>query len=52
MSFLRGEDNGRWDCMEIEIKRLQMNITKEIWKAGKEEMEKQYVKKIGRYNEI
>jgi hypothetical protein len=31
-----------------------MNITKEIWKSGKEEMEKllQYVEEIGLYNGI
>jgi hypothetical protein len=37
-----------------DIKRLQINITKEIWKGGKEEMEKllQYVKEIELYNGI
>jgi hypothetical protein len=40
-----------WDCKKTEITRLQMNITKEIWKGGKEEMEKllSYVKEIGLY---
>jgi hypothetical protein len=33
-------DHILWDCKETEIKRLQINITKEIWKGGKEEIEK------------
>jgi hypothetical protein len=47
-------DHILWNCKETEIKRLQKNITKEIWKGGKEEMEKllQYVKEIDVYNGI
>jgi hypothetical protein len=47
-------DHILWDCKETEMKRLQMNITKEIWKVGKEEMKKllQYVKEIELYNEL
>jgi hypothetical protein len=47
-------DHILWECKETEIKRLQMNITEEIWKGGKEEMEKllQDVKEIGLYNKI
>jgi hypothetical protein len=47
-------DHILWDCKETEIKRLQMNITEEIWKGGKEEMEKllQYVKEIELYNKV
>jgi hypothetical protein len=43
-----------WDCKETEIKRLQINITKEIWKGSKEEIKKllQYVKEIGFYNGV
>jgi hypothetical protein len=57
MMFLRGEDNGRSHHMRLQRnrkKRLQINITKEIWKGGKEEMEKllQYVKEIELYNGI
>jgi hypothetical protein len=42
MSFLPGEE------------RVQMNITKEIWKGGKEELETllQYLKEIELYNGI
>jgi hypothetical protein len=43
-------DHIRWHCNETEMNRLQMDITKEIWKGGKQEdMEKliKYVKKIG-----
>jgi hypothetical protein len=29
-----------WHCKETETKRLQMDITREIWKGGKQEMEK------------
>jgi hypothetical protein len=38
-----------WHCTGTETKRLQMDITKEIWKGGKHEMEKliKYVKEIG-----
>jgi hypothetical protein len=44
-------DHILWDCKETEIKQLQMNITKEIWKGGNEDMEKliQYVKEMGLY---
>jgi hypothetical protein len=37
-----------WHCKETETKRLQMDITKEIWKGDKQEMEKliKYVKDI------
>jgi hypothetical protein len=28
------------ECKETKTKRLQMDITKEIWKGGKQEMEK------------
>jgi hypothetical protein len=47
-------DHILWDCKETEIKRLQMNITKEIWKGGKKEMEKlrQYVNEIELCNGI
>jgi hypothetical protein len=40
-----------WDCKETEITWLQINIAKEIWKGGKEQMEKLllYVKEIGLY---
>jgi hypothetical protein len=36
-----------WHCKETETKPLQMEITKEIWKGGKQEMEKlmKYVRK-------
>jgi hypothetical protein len=39
---------------EAEMTRLQMNITKDMWKGGKEEMEKllSYVKEMGIYNRI
>jgi hypothetical protein len=38
-----------WHCKETETKRLQMDITKEIWKGGKQEMEKliKYMREIG-----
>jgi hypothetical protein len=41
-------DHNLWYCKETEIKWLQKNITKKIWKGSKEEMEKlqQYVKEI------
>jgi hypothetical protein len=41
-------DHILWNCKETETKRLQMDITKEIWKCGKEEMVKliKYVKEI------
>jgi hypothetical protein len=37
-----------WHCKETETKRLQMDIRKEIWNGGKQEMEKliKYVKEI------
>jgi hypothetical protein len=46
-------DHILWDCKETEIKWLQMR-SKEIWKGGKEEMQKllQYVKKVELYNGI
>jgi ubiquitin-protein ligase len=41
-------DHILWHCKEAETKRLQMDITKEIWKGGIQEMEKliKYVKEI------
>jgi hypothetical protein len=51
----RVQTRKQWiDFKETEIKRLQMNITKEIWKGGKEEMVKllQYVKEIELYKRI
>jgi hypothetical protein len=37
-----------WHCKETETKQLQMDITEEIWKGGKQEMNKliKYVKEI------
>jgi hypothetical protein len=47
-------DHILWHCKETEMKRLQMDITKEIWKGGKQEMEKliKYVKEIGYFDGI
>jgi hypothetical protein len=41
-------DHILWYCKETETKRHQMDIGKEIWKGGKQEMEKliKYVKEI------
>jgi hypothetical protein len=41
-------DDILWQCKETETKRLQTGITKEIWKGGRQEMEKliKYVKEI------
>jgi hypothetical protein len=33
-------DHILWHCKETEKKRLQTDITKEIWKSGRQEMEK------------
>jgi hypothetical protein len=47
-------DHILWHCKEAETKRLQMDITKEIWKGAEQEIEKliKYVKEIGFYEEI
>jgi hypothetical protein len=47
-------DHILWHCKETETKRLQMDITKEIWKSGKQEIEKliKYVKEIGFFDII
>jgi hypothetical protein len=47
-------DHILWHCKETETKRLQMDIGKEIWKSGKQEMEKliKYLKEIGFYDGI
>jgi hypothetical protein len=41
-------------CKETETKRLQTGITKEIWKGGRQEMEKliNYVKEIESFDKI
>jgi ubiquitin-protein ligase len=47
-------DHILWHCKETETKRLQMDITKEIWKGGRQEMEKliTYVKEIELFDGI
>jgi ribosomal protein L31E len=47
-------DHIPWHCKEPETKRLQMDITKEIWKGGIQEMEKliTYVKGIELFDRI
>jgi hypothetical protein len=47
-------DHILWYCKETETKRLQMDITKKIWKGGKRGMEKlmKYVKEIGFFDGI
>jgi hypothetical protein len=47
-------DHILWHCKETETKRLQMDITKEIRKVGKQEMEKliKYVKEIAFFDGI
>jgi hypothetical protein len=47
-------DHILWHCNENETKLLQMDITKEIWKVGKQEMEKliTYVKEIELFDSI
>jgi hypothetical protein len=43
-----------WHCKETEPKQLQMDIIKEIWKGGIQEMEQliKYVKEIGYFDGI
>jgi hypothetical protein len=43
-----------WNCKKTEPERIRMNITNEVWKGGKKEIEKliNYVKKIQMYNGI
>jgi hypothetical protein len=43
-----------WICKEMEAERNRINITSEVWKGGKKEMEKliTHVKKIQLYNGI
>jgi hypothetical protein len=47
-------DHILWHCKETKTKRLQMDIGKEIWKGGKQKMEKliKYVKEIGFFDGI
>jgi hypothetical protein len=47
-------DHILWQCKETETKRPQTGITKEIWKGGRQEMEKliKYVKEIELFDGI
>jgi hypothetical protein len=47
-------DHILWHCKETETKRLQTENTKEIWKSGRQEMEKliKNVKEIGFFDGI
>jgi hypothetical protein len=47
-------DHILWTCKETDAERNRINITSEVWKGGKKEMDKlfTYVKKIQLYNGI
>jgi hypothetical protein len=43
-------DHILWTCKETKAERNRINITSEVWKGGKKEMEELIVKKIQLYN--
>jgi hypothetical protein len=47
-------DHILWQCKDTKKEMTRMNITKEVWKEEKPELESliEYVKKIGLYNGI